>query len=370
MRDSRQNGPRSVAIIGACGLVGSATIARLTADRRGVERIVAIDLRTQPAERRVDGVVYEQCDVREPRLAEILERHAVEAVVHLAAIVTPPKGLPGGASAEQALAYEVDVNGTRNVLEACAAAGVRHLVVTSSGAAYGFHADNPEWLREEHPLRGNDEFPYARNKRIVEGMLAEWRARRPSLRQLVLRPGTILGAGTSNLITDLFERPIVLGMRGAATPFVFIWTGDVAAIIVKGLHEAREGIYNLAGDGALPLAEIARRVRRPLVKLPVGLVAGALALLKRVGLSQYGPEQTGFLRFRSALANDRLKSEFGWTPVLSSSEVFELWLESRREGTHILELAAQARLDRRVAEDRARASSAATDRVAEKVVQA
>jgi len=354
-----QMSPRSVAIIGAGGLVGSAVIERLFADRRGIETLVAVDVRETPSERRRAGVAYETCDVRDPKLKDLLARHRVEAVVHLASIVTPPKGLKGGPAAEHALAFDVDVNGTRNVLDACEAAGVAHLVLTSSGAAYGFHADNAEWLREEHPLRGNEEFPYARNKRLVEVMLAERRAAGKGPRQLVLRPGTILGAGTTNLITDIFEKRVVMGMQGAATPFIFIWVEDVAAIIAKGVHEGREGIYNLAGDGALPLSEIAARMGRRFVKLPVGLVAGALTVLKRLGLSQYGPEQTGFLRFRSALANDKLKSEFGYAPVLTSREVFELWLESRREGTRGRDAQARAKLDRRMAEERGRASAPA-----------
>ena len=48
--------------------------------------------------------------------------------------------------------YSVDVLGTENVLQACRAAGVRKIVVSSSGAAYGYHADNPEWLSEDDPV--------------------------------------------------------------------------------------------------------------------------------------------------------------------------------------------------------------------------
>ncbi len=42
-------------------------------------------------------------------------------------------------------------------------------------------------------MRGNDEFEYSKHKRIVEGMLARWREERPELRQIVFRPGTIVG---------------------------------------------------------------------------------------------------------------------------------------------------------------------------------
>ncbi len=57
--------------------------------------------------------------------------------MHLASVVTP------GKDSSRALEHAVDVGGTRNVLAASVAHGVRRLVVTSSGAAYGYHADNP-----------------------------------------------------------------------------------------------------------------------------------------------------------------------------------------------------------------------------------
>jgi UDP-glucose 4-epimerase len=55
----------------------------------------------------------------------------------------------------------------------------------------------------------------------------------------------------------------------------------------------------------------------------------ALWLLKKLGLTQYGPEQIDFLRYRPVLDNRRLKEEFGYVPKLTSAEVFELWRNSR-----------------------------------------
>ena len=51
---------------------------------------------------------------------------------------------------------------------------------------------------------------------------------------------------------------------------------------------------------------------------------------KRLGLTQYGPEQIDFLRYRPVLDNTRLKRDFGYLPKLSSAEVFEHWHNSRQ----------------------------------------
>ena len=69
----------------------------------------------------------------------------------------------------------------------------------------------------------------------------------------MFRPGTILGERVANPITAIFDRPVVVGVRGSDAPFVLVWDEDVAGCIVEGIRERRTGIYNLAGDGAITL---------------------------------------------------------------------------------------------------------------------
>ena len=210
-----------------------------------------------------------------------------------------------------------------------ASAGVRRLIVTSSGAAYGYHADNPSWLDEDDPLRGNEAFEYARNKRRVETMLSQWRMDHPALRQVVFRPGTIVGANVHSPVTDLFEKPFVLGVAGANSPFVFIWDEDLVACLVEAVLGEKTGVYNVAGDGALSPLQIARLLGKPYVPVPAWLLAAALWLLKQLRVTESGPERVDFLRYRPVLCNQRLKQEFGYTPRLSSRAAFELYARAR-----------------------------------------
>jgi UDP-glucose 4-epimerase len=328
----RQVGPvnaHRVLVTGAAGYLGSTLVASLAARGSGdggLDCIVATDVREVPRERRLPGVEYAAMDVREPGLADVLQRYAIDTVVHLAAIVTP------GPKSNRELEYSVDVLGTKNVLEACVAARAQKIVVTSSGAAYGYHADNPEWLTEDDPVRGNEAFAYSHHKRLVEEMLAEYRAGHPELRQVVFRVGTILGETTRNQITALFERPRLIAIRGSASPFVFIWDKDVVGAIEHAIFSGRDGIYNVAGDGALGIAEIARRLGKRCITIPPGLLSTVLAVLHPLGLSRYGPEQVDFLRYRPVLDNRRLKEVFGYVPKLTSAEVFELFRKARGLG--------------------------------------
>jgi UDP-glucose 4-epimerase len=258
-------------------------------------------------------------DICGPETTAAIRDAKPDAVVHLAAVVNPPPGM-----AREAL-HRIDVLGTQNVLDACAAADVGRIVVSSSGAAYGYHPDNPPLITEDWPLRGNREFAYADHKRQVEELLARFRTTHPQLAQFVFRVCTVIGARTRNQITALFEKPRLIAIRGAASPFSFIWDGDVVECLAQAVASERPGIYNLAGDGAMTVQQIGERLRKPCLEVPAWLLRAGLALLHPLGLTRYGPEQVNFLRYRPVLDNSRLKSAFGFTPRFSSREAFEQW---------------------------------------------
>lgn len=312
-----------ILVTGADGFLGRGLVAAL-AQRPGAF-LVATDVRAVEPARQQAGVVYRVLDVRDPGIGGVLAEHGIDTVVHLASIVTPGKG------STRELEYAVDVGGMRNVLTACLAHGVRHLVVSSSGAAYGYHADNPPWITEDQPLRGHEAFAYAHHKRLVEEMLAEARRHRPALAQTVLRIGTILGERVDNQITALFEKPRPIAIAGSDSPFVFIWDEDVVGALLHALDGAGPpGCYNLAGDGALTIHEIAARLgKRPRV-FPAGLLRAVLAVGRALGVSRYGPEQIDFLRYRPVLLNTALKERFGYVPKKTSADAFEAFVAARR----------------------------------------
>lgn len=303
-----------ILITGGAGMVGRALAEALPA-----KDVIVTDLSDRGLP---EGLEFRRMDVTGTDPDQVIGAIRPEVVVHLASIVTPPPGMT------RAQAHAVDVTGTRHVLEACVAHGVRRLVVTSSGAAYGYHADNPVPLTEDAPCRGNPAFAYADHKRQVEEMLAAARARHPGLEQVVLRVGTVLGAGVDNQITALFRRRRLLAIRGSDSPFVFIWTRDLARIVRRAATDGPAGIYNVAGDGWMSVDALAAALGKPVLRVPAWALRAALAVLHPLGLSQYGPEQVRFLQYRPVLDNTRLKRDFGYVPDLTSAQVFDLW---RRE---------------------------------------
>lgn len=305
-----------VLVTGGAGFLGSHVTGLLT-QHPSVETVVSGDLRGST----VPGVISEQVDVTaSDTLAPVLRRHRIDTVVHLAAIVNPGRDV--------ALEYRVDVDGSRHVLEACIATGVRRIVVSSSGAAYGYHAANAEWIDEHDPLHGNDEFPYSRHKRLVEEMLTEERIRNPQLEQVIFRIGTILGPTVRNQITALWDGARLLRVAGSDSPFVFVWVDDVAGAMVRAATDGPAGIYNVAGDGSMTVPEIAARLGKRMLTIPAWMLSAALRAGRALHLTEHGPEQVRFLRYRPVLANRRLKEEFGYTPRLTSAEAFEEYLRT------------------------------------------
>ena len=303
-----------ILITGAVGDVGSALLRELAQSEDSAYEVVATDIR--PPADLPTGIRFETLAVRGDDPDQVIGRERPDVVIHLASIVAPTT---------RDFAHAVDVIGSRNVLTACIAHGVKRLVVTSSGAAYGYHADNAIPLVESDPMRGNPEFAYSDHKRQVEEMLAKARSEVPELEQVVLRVGTVLGAGLENQITALFHKPRLLALAGCESPFVFIWTRDLARILQRAISQGPEGIYNVAGDGALGVTDLAGALGKPVLRLPVWLLKLALGIAHPLKLSRYGPNQVRFLQYRPVLDNRALKEQFGYVPDLTSAEVFALW---------------------------------------------
>lgn len=311
-----------VLVTGASGYLGSLVVAELAG--RGIP-VLGLDVR--PPRTQVTGAEHVDGDLRSTDLAALCRERQVDTVVHLAAIVEPPRGMSA------AELTDIEVGGTQRVVDACLAAGVRHLTVTSSGAAYGYRPRNDgHLLTEDESTPGSDQFAYSQHKAAVERIVERTRRLHPELTILLLRPGTIIGAGTHNQITALFTGRVLVTLRESDGPFVFIWDQDVAQVIVEGVRRRMGGTYNLAGDGVMTMRDIARLERRPLVRLPAAVVRQALALGRRAGVGRYGPEQVEFLLHRPVLDNTRLRRDFPGLPRKSTRQAYETFRQGRSGG--------------------------------------
>ena len=171
------------------------------------------------------------------------------------------------------------------------------------------------------------EFAYSDHKRQVEEMLAEERSRTPELEQVVLRIGTILGERVDNQITRLWSGRFILRLAGSESPLVLVWDEDVVKVVLAAVTSPVTGVFNVAGEGTVTVPEIARTLGKRTLVVPEPLLRGALAVGKRLRLTEYGPEQTIFLAHRPVLDATRLR-ELG-VEVTPTREVLRRYAEVR-----------------------------------------
>ena len=317
---------KTILVTGAAGYVGQLLIDDLAAQKQqlGFETILAT-ARNLKFRQRHQNCHYQLMDVTKPeQIEQVFAKQSISAVIHLASIVTP------GPHTTREQQYLVDVVGTENILKACVAHGVQKFIVTTSGAAYGYHPENKDkFLTEDSPIRGNEEFPYSYHKRLIEQMLARYRANHPQMQYYIFRIGTVLGDQVDNQITNLFKQPVLWGLWGSDSPFSFVWDQDVVNCLVLALNDkAQAGAYNVCGDGQVDIKQRAKLQKKWLIKLPPLLVWSVLWLMKKLKLTGYGPEQMVFIQYRPVLDNHKLKTVFGYRPLKTSLQTFQYWLSS------------------------------------------
>jgi UDP-glucose 4-epimerase len=190
---------RKVLVTGGAGYIGSHTILELLAAGHEVLTIDNLINGHEEAIRRVRRlsncqVEFEVGDVRDGKfLDRIFSYFAPEAVIHFAALKAV------GESVENPLDYyDVNVGGTRTLLQAMDRAKCRQIVFSSSATVYG----EPEYLLldEAHPT--NPVNPYGRTKLMAEQIIADWCAAVQGRSAISLRYFNPAGAHLSSQIGE------------------------------------------------------------------------------------------------------------------------------------------------------------------------
>jgi UDP-glucose 4-epimerase len=306
-------------ITGGAGYIGSRLVDRLSR-RRETEKIVICDLATP--EGYVPKTEFERVDVRDrDHVRATLERVKPDAMVHLAFILNP--------SHDEVLMYDVDVNGTHNVLEAAAAAGTPHVLVTSSSVAYGAFPDNPVPLTEEDPVRGVAAFSYARDKTESDRVCQLWAAKYPERTMTIVRPCIVFGPNVDNYLVRLWtKQPFAADVGSLDNPVQFVHEDDVVEAIAVLLAGRHAGAFNVAGDGMMTSRECAEMIGSPIRKLPLRAYRGLARTMWNARLSEAPPGSVDFALHPWVVSNEKLKRETGWAPRHTSRETFEITMRA------------------------------------------
>lgn len=307
-------------ITGGAGYIGSRLVDRLSG-RSETEAIVVADLRP-PASFR-PKTSFRRLDVRDKHAVRAaLAEERPDAVVHLAFLLNPIH--------DEAAMYDVDVNGTQNVLEAASTANVQQLLVTSSTTAYGAFADNPVPLTETDPVRGSPDFSYARHKAECDRLCQLWALQHPERWMTIVRPCIVFGPDVDNYIVRLWLRnPFHADFGMGDPPMQFVHVDDVAEALILLLDGRHGGVFNVAADGYISVAEASAAIGLKTRRVPYKPYKKLALALWRARVVETPAGQLEFVIHPWVASNQKLKDATGWSPRWTSREVFEITMRAK-----------------------------------------
>jgi UDP-glucose 4-epimerase len=302
-----------VVVTGAASFLGANLVGLLEEDP-GVARIVAIDVKppgTAQRKTRFYEVDFTGASV-EARLSEILDAEHADTLVHLAFMSTPTHGA--------ALAHELESVGTRHILVAARHASIRKVVMWSQTLLYGAHPSNPNFLTERHPLRAPRTEAYFADKIDAEAEIARFAEQTPQSIVTVLRTAPILGPTVHNFLTRYLARRLVPIAMGFDPLVQFLHEIDAIAAFKLAVDRDNPGIYNVVGDGVLPLSTVIKLAGRLAVPVPHPLAETVGAALWLAQVAEAPPSFMHYLRFLCVADGAKARDQLGFRAAYTTRE--------------------------------------------------
>ena len=311
------------AITGSSGYVGT-RMTRWLLDASPDNRVIGFDVR--PPRITSDRLEFHHLDVRDPSLAQKLEGRGVVSLLHFAFILDPIY--------DEKEMTDIDLGGTRNVLQAVVQAKIGHLLATSSTTAYGALADNPVPLREEEPTRATRDFVYAHDKALMDQMLRDFQAQHPEVSVCVVRPCIVLGPTVSNYIAaTMLSQPVTALLDGQDPALQFVHEDDLVRLIALCVERRAKGVFNAVGDGTITSSEAARMQGKRVMKVPYKAAYGLVWGVQRLKVLDFNmpPGILAFFRYSWVASGEKAKRDLGFQPTHTTRECFEIILQRKRE---------------------------------------
>ena len=315
-------------ITGGSGYFGSLLRDRLR-DRN--HRVRVFDL--ADADDRTNDVEFVRGDIRDPaRLAEAVRD--CDVVFHCVAQVPLAK--------DKQLFESVNVDGTRNLLQAAAGAKARKVIYVSSSAVFGAPKTNP--VTEETPPAPGE--AYGRAK--LEGERLCHNAVKQGLDVTIIRPRTIMGHGRLGIFQILFEwiregdNVPVLG-RGD-NRYQFVHADDLAEACILAAARPGASVYNCGAAEFGTMREVLEhlcahaKTGSKVRSVPMMPAVAMMQLTSSIGLSPLGAYHA--LMYGRSMYFDigKAQRELNWRPRFSNNQMFvesyEWYLANREKVLH------------------------------------
>ena len=295
----------AVLVTGVCGRLGKHVARLLHRDRR----VVGVDRR--PFDDKPKDVEHAQVDLRRTKLKDVFRAGAIEAVVHLGVMHDP--------RASAAEHHSWNVSGFSKLLEYVAQFNVPKLVVLSSANVYGPQPENPQFLGEEAPLLGGQNFSDIRDLIEVDMLAQSFFWKLPETETVILRPVHILGR-VHNAPSNFLRLDPILTVMGFDPMTQVIHQADVVHAIERALQPGVRGIFNVAGPEPVPLSRLIRILGRQRLSVPHSLARIALRRLWALRLTTFPAPELDHIRYVCMVDDRRARQVLGFSPQATLEE--------------------------------------------------
>jgi UDP-glucose 4-epimerase len=304
---------RVVAITAAAQFLGSNLIGLLEEDP-SVRTIVCLDAEapaTAGSKSRVYNLSLTEA-LAEERMAEIFAAEAVDVVVHLAFLDSPTHST--------AFAHELESVGTMHVLNACRRTKVHKVVMRSQTLLYGAHPTNPNYLSEKHPLRARRSESFFADKMEAENEILRFGRPGQGRMATVLRIAPMLGPTVDNFVTRYLSHRLAPTVLGFDPLWQFVHEADaVRALRLAALYDV-PGVFNIVGDGVLPLRTVIKLAGRSTLPMPRSVASGLTTALWLTQLAEAPPAFFDYLQYICVADGALARKELGFEPLYTSRE--------------------------------------------------
>ncbi|HXV37403.1 MAG TPA: NAD-dependent epimerase/dehydratase family protein [Myxococcota bacterium] len=252
------------------------------------------------------GVRLEIVDLRKKKVADVFRSQRPSCVVHM--------GFIEDFRVKERERHDVNVTGTKQLLDHCVRHGVESLVVLSSGYVYGAIPENPYRIDEDSPLSASRSYPEIRDRVEVDALVTAFLWRYPQIRTCVLRPVNVLGYYAHSMISAYLRERRVPTVMGFDPMMQFIHEEDLSAAIALAVDHRLQGVFNVTGPGEVPLRVAIREAGAEAWPIPEPILRALFRRLFRMGLSAYPSGAIDFLKFPITLAGERFIDATGFAP--------------------------------------------------------
>jgi UDP-glucose 4-epimerase len=261
------------------------------------------------------GVRLYTVDLRKKKFADVIRRERPACVVHM--------GFIQDFRTDERERHDVNVMGTKQLLDHCIHNGVESLVVLSTGYVYGAQPDNPYFMDEDFPLSASRSYPEIRDHVEVDTLVTTFLWRYPQIRTCVLRPVNVLGYYAHSMISDYLRARRVPTVMGFDPMMQFVHEEDLSAAIEQAVDHRLQGVFNVVGPGEVPLRSAIREAGGDSWSIPELVLRPLFGRLFRMGLSAYPPGAIDFLKYPITLSGERFVAATGFQPKFGLKETLQ-----------------------------------------------